>query len=696
MLSNFARRLATLLLIAILMLASAACGDQRASPTATPPPDPLLPPPAHPVLAFSAGGSVYAVDAAGNAPRTLIAGDRASAWAAAPALSPDGKTLLFTRGFDIWSATADGRNPHLIADVADLMTPPANSASNSSLGAQDVAFSDGGSLVAYVRARIGGSGDSELWTMRPDGSDRLKLYTSGSFISPVWIKAQFIAVNEGDRIIGVGTDATHAPEAALPPESRFGQRATPMRDNQWLVGSILTEQPIMLGRIVGPSVGMSQIAAGVSPTLSPDGRWVAYFWHDTLRVVSVDGSHDRQIADLAPLGGRDRHFAEQPECYPQALPACSYRPPSVAWWPDADTSALAVATPISPPRIAATPLVEVTGLFSDPRPTHVDEQRSLGLRPTTFAPWDGTSTMLYDVQKGIETNLAPGSLGRFSPDGTNMVWIANPQPPFGDGDVMVIDVASGARRSVGIGRLAVFVDNDHIGVTKADTNTAEAIGLQNGDQSPLSGGISSLFPNFDNVATPDGYELRREYRSDSPFPKSQFYLADASTGELLLDFEAYAVIPAGRGALAVATVPQLTGTRDASGYGTGTTNIFLVDIASGQATFVATSRYAEPNWPLSADDRHIIWTEDYCAVAQGHTRIYDRSTGRISEIDATLWPKFTPGGLILDGPFGGDTLIDTDTLEYRAAIPARGDTSWSRDYRYASLGQFGGHGGLCP
>ena len=73
-------------------------------------------------------------------------------------------------------------------------------------------------------------------------------------------------------------------------------------------------------------------------------------------------------------------------------------------------AATAIATPISPARIDATPLVEVTGLFSDPRPTHVDEQRSLGPKPTPV-PWDLQARIVVDTQTGMTFNLGTISGG---------------------------------------------------------------------------------------------------------------------------------------------------------------------------------------------------------------------------------------------------------------------------------------------
>jgi hypothetical protein len=47
--------------------------------------------------------------------------------------------------------------------------------------------------------------------------------------------------------------------------------------------------------------------------------------------MRVDGSNDHELVDLAPLGGRDRHFAATPDCYPDRLAGCSYRPPLLSW-----------------------------------------------------------------------------------------------------------------------------------------------------------------------------------------------------------------------------------------------------------------------------------------------------------------------------------------------------------------------------
>ena len=273
-----------------------------------------------------------------------------------------------------------------------------------------------------------------------------------------------------------------------------------------------------------------------------------------------------------------------------------------------------------------------------------------------------------------------------------MVWIAYPQPPFDGGEAMLIDLASATKRDLGPDRLAAVIDDGHVGITRAGGNASESVDLSAGVRTAISG-IPFYNTNFDIVTTPYGYQLRREIKDAARYSYT-FYLTDEKSGRLLLRFDAIEAVPAGRGALAVATEPVYAGPPDERGYRPATTNVFLIDVARGRAEFIAAADYLF-QFPLSANDRYIIWTEDYCAATPGHTRLYDRQTKQIIEIDATLWPQFTPNGLLLDGPFGGDALIDPDTLEYRTALSAGGG-SWSPDYRYASLGQVGGHGGLCP
>ena len=285
-------------------------------------------------LAFSAGGSIYTVAADGSALREVVPGDRDSMWNASPALSPDGERLVFTRDFDLWVASADGQDVRLLADVGDFATPTGGGASNPSVGAQSAAWSPDGEHIAYVVARIGGSGTSNIWVMRPDGSAREEIYHGGAFLVATWLDdeqiAAYIGAYEGaGQVLVFRRTGEEEPNVLIPDEERSALTATRVADGRWLVGPFINEGPILYGE---PG-DMRQVAIGVSPALSPDGRSFAYFRGDTLRVASVDGTVDEQIVDLAPLGGRDRHFAETPRCQQD----CGYRPSVISWTAGAHT-----------------------------------------------------------------------------------------------------------------------------------------------------------------------------------------------------------------------------------------------------------------------------------------------------------------------------------------------------------------------
>ncbi|MBI2906209.1 MAG: hypothetical protein HYX92_00995 [Chloroflexi bacterium] len=360
-----------------------------------------------------------------------------------------------------------------------------------------------------------------------------------------------------------------------------------------------------------------------------------------------------------------------------------------------------IETPVPSASITETPpppgQPRVTGLFTDPRLRAPDTRRSLGkTKPTTFKPWDGISTVLYDAVSRTETNLGEGTLGRFSPDSTKMVWVAGPQDwTRGKQEAWLLDLRTMEKRPLGPGRMAGFIDNDHAYVIEPrGSNNVAIIDLRTGDTKQVTTSDLPGAKGYIPITTPEGNVLRRTNpEQDYLLLRRAFLLTDGKTGRTLLEFEVYVAKPAGPGELVVATPPN-----------DGTTNIFIVDIATGQATFVATARYWPPNWPLAADKDYVMWTDDYCKYPdRGTTKLYNRRTGALTEIEATLWATFTPGGLIASGDFGARALIDRETLEYVLLIPdvdpnakSTGyDVSWSLDYRYATRGSTAGHGGLC-
>jgi len=365
------------------------------------------------------------------------------------------------------------------------------------------------------------------------------------------------------------------------------------------------------------------------------------------------------------------------------------QPPATPTVVQPATKPTASATPpLSAPSALDPPLVEVTGLFTDPRPSSPAIARPLASGTPSFSPWDGTSTMLYDIGAGTETNLGPGSVGRFSPDGSKLVWIANPQPPHASGEAMLLDIATGERRSLGEANLTFFDDDEHAYLSiieaEGDGGHCEQVNLTTGESTPRTcspGGHGA-------TTTADGYTL---YGGGKGAP----VLLKDGDGQLLLRFDADRAMPAGPGALLIATVPVEVGQRDAEGRFTLVSNLFLVDIATGATTFIATANATTTEFmqlPLAVNERYVAWTDNYCGG--GTTYLFDRQSYVMYDLGQTLWPRgFTPDGLLAEGASGVRSLIDVEAPAYRVVLD--GEPQWSPDWRYASVGRVGGHGGVC-
>ncbi len=347
-------------------------------------------------------------------------------------------------------------------------------------------------------------------------------------------------------------------------------------------------------------------------------------------------------------------------------------------------------TPTVTPTATATPIA-VAGLFTDPRPVVVDEWRSLGPEPALFPPWNGTSTMLYDIAAGAATDLGPGIAGRFSPDGRWMAWIAEPTPGSATGEVRVIDLRTHEQRSLGAGGGAAFLADGRLGFGVQGSGNV-AIDLATGQRTD-SATPAPFFARRDTMTTDDGYYLFRRQSVESPFE-----LKESATGRVLLTFDALGAAPAGRGKFVVVTVPQIT-ERQQLGAGVvteiGTTNIFLVDYA-GSAQFVASAKF-EGQAPLAANDDYAAWGDAYCTPGEESLRILDRRSGKITAIEGRHWVEgFTRDGLLAIGEFGAKRLIDPATLAQRAVLRDAAEPVWSDDYRFASTGMYmWGHGGMC-
>ena len=331
--------------------------------------------------------------------------------------------------------------------------------------------------------------------------------------------------------------------------------------------------------------------------------------------------------------------------------------------------------------------IAVTRLFSEARPTVPDTFVELDPQPVSqFEPWDGVSTMLYDRVSGDATNLGQGNFGRFSRGGGWMGWTAGPPYDFEQKEAWVIELSTLERRSLGPGSFIRFL---------SETEVLIQVGTSGQDD----------FAVVDLIANERTF-LDRQPARGQPDPDDglafikttldQVNGVENSDGEVLLEFEVFRAVVAGPEDIAVMTVPE-----------NDNTNIFLISVETGRATFVASSPITRiANHPFAANEDFIIWTDDYCNfTAPGQTRVYNRRDGTITELDDRLWVSFTSDGLIASGTFGAKALIDPETFEYVFVLPALipgfegessgSDVSWSPDDLYASRGFAGGHGGLC-
>jgi hypothetical protein len=334
-------------------------------------------------------------------------------------------------------------------------------------------------------------------------------------------------------------------------------------------------------------------------------------------------------------------------------------------------------------------------LDTSPQEQPPETTRSLPPAPqASFPLWNGTSTVIYDRFTSQDRDLGPGAQpASFSPDSKKAAWAAGDQFAGGT-EIFVVDLPDGQPRSLGPGRIAQFVDNDSLVVFAVGSNERAIVDVATGARRPYA---EETIPSTMLVPPPrasEGFIIE----PDNPSRVSQVQthtVRDAKSGAVLLTFEAIAVVGAGPGEVAAAAP-----------FVDGHSNVFIIDVVSGKQTFVATARPDIVNWPLSATADAVLWTDGYCILPPGTPTLFDRKSGQLVRFDTSAspgtdrWMLLTPDGLLAAGSFGATALIDPATGNFVTVIPGRtdawaGDVSWSPDYRYASHGPYGGHGGIC-
>jgi hypothetical protein len=348
-----------------------------------------------------------------------------------------------------------------------------------------------------------------------------------------------------------------------------------------------------------------------------------------------------------------------------------------------ETATPGAATPFGTPTPAASQL-PVTGLVADPRSSDPDLSVALGPRPASpFEPSVAGAITLYHLEQpepGGRLALGPGQLGRFNQTSTLLAWIG-----FGGGagdgpQLRVADLWSSTILELGPAGALIGFENDQV-VRVADWNgDGESI-------VDLVAGVRLSAEPAPYRPPATRYHLAEERLTTEG---SRFTLWDGATP--LLRFEALrAVVSSDLAVVALVAA------------GPGQANLFLIDVPSRQARFVATTPFGPArSVPLVAGDRFVVWTPDYCGEGGrdgGGTRVYDRAEDRVVELaDASLWPEaFTPDGRLVTGLDGGDAIVDLERLAWELTLPAERDaTVWSPDYRWAATGPAPGGDAPCP
>jgi hypothetical protein len=320
-----------------------------------------------------------------------------------------------------------------------------------------------------------------------------------------------------------------------------------------------------------------------------------------------------------------------------------------------------------------------------PEPRALDAQP-----PSPFPDWDGVSTMVYDMGTLTSLNLGEGSGGSFSPDSKHMAWVSGPPNDPSTQNIWVIDLPSRIRRRLAPGRYVSFLDDTTVSVVQ-DGGHRVALDIETGKEvterspSPRPTGAAETLPRYEvtEVAplTPATLGVR------------EFVVRDVQADRDIFRLTAALTTLADRSDLLVVTPPE-----------NGSSRIYVIEVPSGVAHFVSTVHYSQRSWPIGADARFVVWTPDYCEQTPGRTRIFDRQSGKLYELDQSFWVSLTRNSLIGIGAFGPVALLDPKDLSYVAVLPRQsksgpsrsaGDPSWSPDYSYASRGFVGGHGGVC-
>ena len=341
------------------------------------------------------------------------------------------------------------------------------------------------------------------------------------------------------------------------------------------------------------------------------------------------------------------------------------------------------------PDVETRPLI---GLFTEPRPREPDAVVTPGPRPQPFAPWDGKSTVLYDLVACTETNLGIGGDASFSPNGGQLVWIANlslfgtAEPGMPEDIVWVLDLRSGERRSYGAGRSAFFQDDRTLSISFIfGSNENRLVDIDSGE---TVGEPQAYDPAAPFRVVFGAYEVVRT----APHP---IEVTDIGTVAFTwrirrldrdgtpLEFEALFAYPYGDEAV-IFVGPTVDGWN----------NVFLVAPDSGEATFVSSIDAGLLPWAFPFATRpHMAWADGICEPDRRRVLLYDLENNKLIELTNLPGSLVRPLGDerlgVGEYPSGESGIVDTQTLEYIVSLPGNIGAlngRWSADRRFAVIG----------
>ena len=372
--------------------------------------------------------------------------------------------------------------------------------------------------------------------------------------------------------------------------------------------------------------------------------------------------------------------------------------------PSATASAAASASPsttpatVTPTNGEAIPLLmPFSGVNADPLPRSTPTREvSLGTPPPSpFAPYDPAlrEVVLYDTATLTEQSLGPGGFPRFSPEGSYLAWIVFTDPPsLMEGELHVLNLATGEERILGAARYAQWLADQRV-LVFVRGNEMATIDVVTGDYQSPNGASTNPPPERTEAAGLVLEDISPEVTGAPPW-RRHYRLSHFDGSPPVVEFEAYRAALAPDGMVALAVAP-LDAPIDLP-WGTPIEgNIYLADPTTMAATYVATGLLSYGAWPFDVSARYIFWTDDYCGLA-ARSRLFDRVSGDLIELNDSFWGDFTPSGDLASGPFRAKHIIETETLTYRVSLPPQIiDSQWSPDYRYAATGFEQGHGGAC-